>query len=100
MTGQNAQQIRDQILAYLLTQGGDSASWYIGITADIERRLFVDHRVPPANHWYICRQAYCSAAAREAEQSLLALGFDGGLGAGDEDAVFVYAYLKTPLTQP
>jgi hypothetical protein len=100
MTGQNAQEIRDQILAYLNSQGGRSASWYIGVATDIERRLFVDHRVPPANHWYICRQAHSPAAAREAGQALLALGFDGGLGAGDEDAVFVYAYLKTQLTQP
>jgi hypothetical protein len=100
MTGQNAQEIRDQILAYLHTQGGESASWYIGIAADIERRLFVDHRVPPANHWYICRQASNSAAAREAELALLALGFDGGPAGADEDAVFVYAYLKSPLTQP
>jgi hypothetical protein len=100
MTGQNAQQIRDEILAYLRMQGGTSASWYIGIAAEIERRLFGDHRVPPANHWYICRQATSSEVAHEAERALLALGFDGGAAGGDEDGVFVYAYLKTALTEP
>jgi hypothetical protein len=100
MTGQNAEQIRDEILAYLRMQGGDSGSWYIGIAAEIERRLFGDHRVPPANHWYICRQAASSEAAHEAERALLALGFDGGPAGADDDAVFVYAYLKTSVTQP
>jgi hypothetical protein len=100
MTGQNAEQIRDEILAYLRMQGGDSGSWYIGITSEIERRLFGDHRVPPANHWYICRQAASSEAAREAEQALLALGFDGRPAPESDDGVFVYAYLKTVLTEP
>lgn len=100
MTGQNAQEIRDQILAYLRMQGGTCASWYIGRASEIERRLFGDHRVPPANHWYICRQASCSEAAREAERALLALGFDGRPALEGEDGVFVYAYLKTALTEP
>ncbi|MGB6604707.1 MAG: hypothetical protein WA747_10520 [Steroidobacteraceae bacterium] len=100
MTGQNAQQIRDEILAYLRMQGGTSASWYIGIASEIERRLFGDHHVPPANHWYICRQAASAEAAHEAERALLALGFDGGPAREGDEGVFVYAYLKTALTEP
>jgi hypothetical protein len=100
MTGQNAQEIRDQILAYLRMQGGDSGSWYVGITCEIERRLFGDHRVPPANHWYICRQAASSEAAHEAERALLALGFDGRPAREGDHGVFVYAYLKTASTEP
>jgi hypothetical protein len=100
MAGQNAEQIRDEILAYLRMQGGVSASWYIGITSEIERRLFGDHRVPPANHWYICRQAASPEVAHEAERALLALGFDGGPAREDDAGVFVYAYLKTALTEP
>jgi hypothetical protein len=100
MTGQNAEQIRDAILAYLRMQGGHSASWYIGTTSEIERRLFGDHHVPPANHWYICRQAASAEVAHEAERALLALGFDGGQAREGEDGVFVYAYLKTAVTEP
>ncbi len=100
MTGQNAEQIRDEILAYQRIQGGTSASWYVGITAEIEWRLFGEHHVPPANHWYICRQAASSTVAHEAEQALLALGFDGGHARDGEDGVFVYAYLKTAVTEP
>jgi hypothetical protein len=100
MTGQNAQAIRDEILAYLRMQGGDSASWYIGIASEIERRLFGDHRVPPANHWYICRQASSSEAAQEAERALRALGFDGCPAGEGGEGLFVYAYLKTALTEP
>lgn len=100
MSGQNAQKIREEILAHQRMQGGTSASWYIGTASEVERRLFGDHRVPTTNHWYICRQAASSEAAREAERALLALGFDGGPAGGDEDGVFVYAYLKTAVTDP
>lgn len=56
--------------------------------------------VPPANHWYICRQAASPEVAHEAERALLALGFDGESAREGERGVFVYAYLKTELTEP
>ena len=100
MAGQDAQTIVDEIGSHVQKQGGTVSSWYAGITEDIESRLFGAHRVPRKDHWFIHREAISSAAARAAEKTLLEWGCDGGSGGGDDDAVYVYAYLKTSVTDP
>ena len=45
--------------------------------------------------------AASSDVAREVERYFVSiLGTDGGLGGGDADSVFVYAYLKGQHTKP
>lgn len=100
MQGQNAQEIVDELSAHILKEGSALSSWYVGITEDVDQRVFVDHRVPKENHWRAHRKAVSSNAARAAEKNLLKWGCDGGAGGGDNDAVFVYAYLKTTRTNP
>ena len=100
MADQDAQTIVNEISAHIQKQGGTPLSWYVGITANIEQRLFGDHRVPKENHWWAHRRAVSSDAARSAEKALLDWGCDGGGGGGDSDAVYVYAYLKTTSTNP
>ena len=45
-------------------------------------------------------QCTSSAAARSVEKTFLDHGCDGGTGGGDDDAIYVYAYLKTSETEP
>lgn len=100
MEAQSAQTVVDEISAHILKQGGPVASWYAGITGDLEQRVFTDHQVPEKNHWRVHRKAMSSGAARAAEKALIDWGCDGGGGGGDDTAVFVYAYLKSSFTRP
>ncbi len=95
-----AQEAYNQIVEHIKKQRGPAPGWYAGITADWEARLFEDHQVPRQDQWYIARQCQSNASARSVEDALLRYGCDGGSGGGDEDAVFVYAYLKGTMTKP
>ena len=87
-----AQQIYDAVLAHV---GGDQfTNWYVGITSDIQQRLFGYHSVHRTNHRWIHGTAMNSDHARSAETALLALGFDGGDGGGDVGSLNVYAFRK------
>jgi len=56
--------------------------------------------VPEKDHWFIHRPCASNEAARNVEKALLDLGCDGGTGGGGDDAIYVYAYLKTSVTEP
>lgn len=100
MEALGANAIIDEIGAHICKQGGVLSSWYVGVTENIDQRLFGDHRVPRKDHWRSYRKAVSSGAARAAEKALLNWGCDGGTGGGDNGAVYVYAYLKTAVTNP
>lgn len=74
--------------------------WYVGITSDIDSRLFGDHKVPNKDHWFIYRQADSAAIARQVESHFLKLGMDGGTGGGVISSRYIYVYLKTSITNP
>ena len=95
-----AQEAYNEIFAHIQKQGGSFSKWYCGITENIQNRLFGDHKVPKKDHWYVYRQCVNNNAARSVEKTLLDKGCDGGTGGGDDDADYVYAYLKTSLTEP
>jgi hypothetical protein len=73
---------------------------YIGITSDVDSRLFGDHNVSEENGYYKYLSASSVSAAREIEQHFLNKGMDGGSGGGDEDSNIVYVYKKTITTNP
>lgn len=74
--------------------------FYIGITSDIEQRLFVQHRVKKEGQWWIFSPADTEEIARDVEKHYLAFGMKGGDGGGkgDEKATFVYCYVITSYT--
>lgn len=69
-----------------------ASNLYVGITNDIDRRLFGFHRVPRKNHWWI----YCPAddvqTARKVEKYYLNKGMQGGDGGGNNRSDIVYCY--------
>ncbi len=95
-----AQQAYDKIVAHIKEQGGPFSKWYCGITSDIEDRLYGDHNVPRVKYWLITIDCANEDDARTVEKALLKLGCDGGSGGGDKDTIWVYAYLKTSITNP
>ena len=84
---------------YIAEKGGAYSDWYIGITSDIETRLFNAHNVNEQNDIWIYDNANTETSARSIEEYFVeTLGTDGGTGGGDNTSIFVYAYKKNPHT--
>src|SRR5205809_3741601 len=89
--------IRDFIVA----RQGDPRSWYVGITSDLKKRLFGEHRLlEDSDDWIACH-TQDSETARAVEQYFVQiLGTDGAPGGGNELSVTVYAFKKNTHTNP
>ena len=89
-----AQQIADAIYEHLKkdVDGNNYDKFYIGITNDIDRRLFSEHNVPRNGHWRIHREAINKEHAQAVEEHFLAKGMKGDTGGGTDDSVWVYCY--------
>ena len=97
------QEIIDAIMKHLeLSPKPYYSDFYIGITSDIEERLFNAHGVPEKGHWFIYGCADTEDIAREVEKYFLDLGMKGGTGGGtgDGDVKYVYCYELGPDTNP
>lgn len=95
----NKEAIIKAIDEHIQSSGRSSYSdFYIGITNDVERRLFGEHRVNRDGMWWIYAQADTVEIARETEKHYLDLKMRGGAGGGGDDAKFVYCYVVTPDT--
>ncbi len=92
------QEIINDIAAHF--KGIPYKNCYVGITSDVERRLFGDHNVSKDKGHWIYRTASSNSIAREIEQHFLDAGMDGGPGGGDATSRIVYAYEKTSYTNP
>ena len=78
--------------------GGNYSDYYVGITKNIDDRLFGAHKVPTEGHCYIYREAFNDTDARTVEKYYLDKGMQGGDGGGDNESVFVYVYKVSSLT--
>ena len=88
-----AAEIIAAIEAFVDARGGEWWSWYIGIAADAEDRLFSDHKVRKSKDAWICKEASTSRVARKVEAYLIKEhNAQGGSGGGDENTRTVYAY--------
>ena len=97
----NKEQIVADIKGHIAKDGTAYRNWYVGITKDVEKRLFNDHGVKKKGDWWIHREAYSSEAARDVEEYFVnTCGTDGGGGGGNDDSTFVYAYKKNSHTAP
>jgi len=90
--------LSSEIDAWMVKSGIPNNSWYVGITADIEERLFGYHQVPRKNHWFIYRRCVNATEARALEAAYHQAGCKGSGGGGGNDAVYIYAYVITATT--
>lgn len=74
------------------------SDFYIGITNDIDRRLFSEHNVDKDHSWWIYRTAINKAAAQAVEKHFLNKGMKGNTGGGADDTIYVYCYEITNTT--
>jgi hypothetical protein len=83
-----------------LTKSGKRhySDFYVGITNDVERRMFKEHNVPKENAWWIYRTAENSDIAREVEDHFLRKGMRGNDGGGNDTSSIVYCYAVSPTT--
>ena len=72
---------------------------YIGITNNIRRRLFDEHKVSEETGTWIWDEAVNIEQARAVEKHFLGKGMKGGDGGGDETSVYVYCYKITSSTE-
>ena len=77
------------------------SDFYVGITDNIEERLFGYHNVNKVTDWWIHCYADSEQIAREIEKHYLELGMDGGTGggSGDGNTRYVYCYEKNDHTR-
>lgn len=71
---------------------------YIGITNDINRRLFGEHNVDEKNDWWAWANAKSKEIAQQVEQHYLDKGMQGDTGGGTVDSTYVYCYFITNKT--
>jgi hypothetical protein len=95
MVTQTIYAVSSEIDAHMRKSGIPNSSWYVGVTSDIQERLFGFHKVPRQNHWFIYRRCENAAAARLLEAAYHRAGCKGSTGGGTGDCAFVYAYVIT-----
>lgn len=71
---------------------------YIGITNNINRRLFDEHNVDMKNGWWAWANANSKEIAQQVEQHYLDKGMQGDTGGGTDDSTYVYCYFITYKT--
>jgi hypothetical protein len=98
MQSQASNIIIGEIDAHMQKSGIVNSGWYVGITSDVEDRLFGYHQVPKQNHWFIYCRAINSDEARAIETAYHRAGCKGDSGGGDRTATYVYAYVITQIT--
>ena len=72
---------------------------YIGITSDVNRRLFGFHNVDEEHNLWIHCPADNIRTARMVEKYFLDLGMQGGDGGGNDNSTTVYCYEVTKYTR-
>lgn len=68
------------------------SDFYVGITNDVNRRLFHEHNVNRETMWWIYCPANTKEIAQEVEQYYLRCGMQGNAGGGTDDSLYVYCY--------
>lgn len=94
------QEIVDAINGHLTSSGLEYGDCYVGITKDIQSRLFGDHKVPEKDHWRIHKTADSDDIARDVEVHFQNLGMKGDTGGGGQTSNIVYAYKISGITDP
>jgi len=96
---ETAEEAYFKISGHIEKQGGAHSDWYCGIASNLEDGLFHDHNVSRKIDSWIHSECESSGVARAVKTAFLELGCDG-ISGGDEDSIYVYAYLKSSSTVP
>lgn len=90
----------NDIFQYIRKTNISFSEWYIGITEDVQARLFEGHGVNKENDYWIYRECFSAEAARRVEQYFITnYQTDGASGGGSDASTFVYVYKKERHTK-
>lgn len=93
------QELASQFISFINEYGHIPSKWYVGITSDPKRRLFIEHQVSPTSGIFKYADASTVDNARLIEKFLIdKMKIKGGSGGGDSTTTWVYVYMITPLT--
>ena len=88
-----------RIESYMSKFEGEYPDWYVGITKDLDERLFELHKVDENGMW-IAFGADTEEVAKKIEKYFLDKKTDGSPSQMEEGARIVYAYKKNSKTTP
>lgn len=74
------------------------SEFYVGITDDVNRRLFNEHNVNRATMWWAYSTAVSKEVAEQVERFYLDKGMRGNPGGGTPESKIVYCYAVSPTT--
>ena len=95
------QPIVNDIVDIVNKAGGHFDLFYVGITRDPSRSLFIKHKVSEINGIYnYYRIPNYEVAYRIKEYCIRTLGMDGLMGVDGFESTHVYIFMKTPDTSP
>ena len=99
--GKFEQPIINDIIDVVNKAGGQFDLFYIGISADPYKSLFIKHKVSETKGIFnIYRIPNYEVAYRIKEHCIRSLGMDGLLGINGFESTHVYIFMKTPETRP
>lgn len=81
------------MLEFVQSEGGHPRMWYVGVTDNAKRKLFVEHQVHYQNDAWIYRTAKSEMEAQQIVEYFLECGLDGRKGSRNPGPM-VYAYRK------
>jgi hypothetical protein len=87
-----------EIDTYMRESGIPNNRWYVGVTSDIEERLFGYHNVVRIGGQWAHGRCLSAAESRDLEAAYHRAGCQGAGGGGDHRCVYIYAYVITPTT--
>jgi len=93
--------IIEKISEHMKTWGGLPGDWYVGVSQNVELRLFINHGVDKEKDKWIYIPVTSDRVAGEVEAYFVnKIGTGGGLEGGTNGANMVYAYKKSERTNP
>jgi hypothetical protein len=90
--------LSSEIDAHMTQSGIPNNRWYVGITSNVQERLFGYHRVSRQNDTWIYRHCLNATEARDLEAAYHRAGCKGDTGGGDATCCTIYAYVVTMAT--
>jgi hypothetical protein len=92
----------NRIFECVNANGGQYRDWYVGVTANPQQRVYIDHNVDHLDPAHVVCFCVNEQTARDVEQAYLKAGCDGGGGGGGGgvNPYYVYAYKKCWRTRP
>ena len=94
------QNIIDAFVKFIHDYGETYYQWYIGITADPEKRLFNDHMVNRKNDAWKYENTGSEKNARTIEKYLIdKFGAQGDIASDNSSATYIYAYRISDTTK-